>query len=191
TSFFPAKPLGTYGDGGAIFTGNAELADVLRSIRNHGAGSDRYDHVRVGETGRLDTMQAAILIEKLSIFAEEIEARQRISERYNAGLGDLVRVPQLRDGATSVWAQYTVIIDDQDRDATVARLREADVPTAIYYQATLHQQEAYRHFPVAGNGLPVAESLTGRVLSLPMHPYLDEKTQDWIIDSVRLALGDA
>ncbi len=190
TSFFPAKPLGTYGDGGAIFTHDAELADVLRSIRNHGAGNDRYDHVRIGETGRLDTMQAAILIEKLLIFADEIAARQQISERYTAGLSDLVRVPRLNDGATSVWAQYTIIIDDHDRDAAVARLREANVPTAIYYQATLHEQEAYRAFPVAGNGLPVAESLTGRVLSLPMHPYLDEKTQDWIINSVRLALGD-
>ena len=191
TSFFPAKPLGTYGDGGALFTDDDELADILRSLRNHGAGSHRYDHVRIGETGRLDTFQAAILIEKLAIFPDEIIARQRIAARYTAALGDIVTVPELRPGADSVWAQYTVILNGHDRDAAVARLTEAGIPTAIYYRLPLHRQEAYRGFPIAGRELPVAESLADRVFSLPMHPYLDEKTQDWIIESVRLAIGES
>jgi dTDP-4-amino-4,6-dideoxygalactose transaminase len=189
TSFFPAKPLGCYGDGGAVFTDDDGLADLLRSLRVHGQGTDRYDNVRIGINGRLDTLQAAILIEKLAIFPEEIAARDRIAARYNEALGDVVTVPRLTPGATSVWAQYTVRLRGQDRNAIAKALAADDVPTAIYYPLPLHRQQAYRHYPVAGNGLPVSDRLAGDVLSLPMHPYLDVATQDRIVAALRRALG--
>ncbi len=182
TSFFPAKPLGCYGDGGAIFTDDSELAAVIRSLRVHGQGSDKYDNVRIGINGRLDTIQAAVLIEKLKIFPDEIEARDRVAQRYNDGLRDVAAVPGTPDGLTSTWAQYTLRISG--RDAVAAQLKERGVPTAIYYPKPLHQQTAYRDFPVAGNGLPVSERLAGEVLSLPMHPYLEPDLQDWIIETV-------
>lgn len=186
TSFFPAKPLGCYGDGGAIFVKDEELASVLASLRVHGQGSDKYDNVRIGINGRLDTIQAAVLIEKLAIFPEEIEARQRVAAAYSEGLAGWAKVPRVSDGTTSVWAQYTVRIPK--RDAAAAQLKAAGVPTAIYYPKPLHQQTAYRKYPVAGNGLPVAERLAREVLSLPMHPYLDGPTQSRIIEAVRKAI---
>lgn len=182
TSFFPAKPLGCYGDGGAIFTDDSELAAVIRSLRVHGQGSDKYDNVRIGINGRLDTIQAAVLIEKLKIFPDEIEARDRVAQRYNDGLRDVAAVPSTPENLTSTWAQYTLRI--ANRDAVAALLRERGVPTAIYYPKPLHQQTAYRDFPVSGNGLPVSQRLAGEVLSLPMHPYLEPDIQDWIIESV-------
>jgi dTDP-4-amino-4,6-dideoxygalactose transaminase len=182
TSFFPAKPLGCYGDGGAIFTDDSELAAVIRSLRVHGQGSDKYDNVRIGINGRLDTIQAAVLIEKLKIFPDEIEARDRVAQRYNDGLRDVAAVPGTPENLTSTWAQYTLQI--ANRDAVAAALKERGVPTAIYYPKPLHQQTAYRDFPVAGNGLPVSERLAGAVLSLPMHPYLEPEVQDWIIETV-------
>ncbi len=188
TSFFPAKPLGAYGDAGAMFTGDEKLASILRSIQMHGAGKSRYDHVRTGLNGRMDTIQAAVLMEKLSIFNEEIRLRQRIAERYSAGLADLVAVPSLAPQATSVWAQYTVLTLDHDRDVIAARLEAAGVPTRVYYRAPLHTQEGYRAFPVAPNGLPVTEAITDRVLSLPMHPYLTEETQERIVEAFRVAV---
>jgi len=188
TSFFPAKPLGCYGDGGAIFTGDDDLAAVLRSLRVHGQGSDKYDNVRIGMNGRLDTVQAAVLIEKLRIFPDEIEARNAVARRYAEALSDVIVVPAVPDGLTSVWAQYTLRIEGGRRDAVAARLGEAGVPTAIYYPKPLHRQTAYRAFPVAGNGLPVSDQLAGEVLSLPMHPYLDETTQDRIVTAVRRAV---
>ncbi len=188
TSFFPAKPLGCYGDGGAIFTDDGDLADVMRSLRVHGQGSDKYDNVRIGMNGRLDTMQAAILIEKLKIFPDEIDSRDRVAQRYNALLGDVAAVPGVPDGLTSVWAQYTLRIPGHDRDAVAAELKAAGIPTAIYYPKAVHQQTAYKTFPVAGNGLPVAERLATEVLSLPMHPYLAEDIQDRIVGAVRRAL---
>ncbi|MHB2168607.1 DegT/DnrJ/EryC1/StrS family aminotransferase [Alsobacter sp. R-9] len=191
TSFFPAKPLGCYGDGGAILTDDAELAAVLRSLRVHGQGSDKYDNVRIGMTARLDTIQAAILIEKLAVFADEIEARNRVAARYSAALGDVCTVPHVPAGNVSVWAQYTILVDGDRRDAVAATLKAAGVPTAVYYPMPLHRQVAYRRYPVAGNGLPVSEDLSRRVLSLPMHPYLDEATQDRIIDAVREAVPGA
>jgi len=187
TSFFPAKPLGCYGDGGAVFTDDDAIAERLRSLRVHGKGSDKYDNVRIGINGRIDTLQAAVLIEKLAIFGDEIVARDAVAERYAEALGDLVTVPRVIDGATSVWAQYTVRVS-ADRDGVAARLKAAGVPTAIYYPKPLHQQTAYRDFPVAGNGLPVCAALSGEVLSLPMHPYLDAATQDWVIGALRGAL---
>lgn len=187
TSFFPAKPLGCYGDGGAIFTESDRLAAVLRSLRVHGQGSDKYDNVRIGMNGRLDTIQAAILLEKLSIFEDEIAARQRVAEGYNEALGNVVRVPRLTKGASSVWAQYTIVTDR--RDAVVAACKAAGVPTAIYYPIPLSQQTGYKHYPAQPGGVPVSEKLATQVLSLPMHPYLDEATQRRIIATVHAALS--
>jgi dTDP-4-amino-4,6-dideoxygalactose transaminase len=190
TSFFPAKPLGCFGDGGAIFTDDAQLAADLRSVRVHGQGPDKYDNVRLGLTGRLDTLQAAILIEKLKIFEDEIALRNKVADRYARGLGNVVSVPRVASGCTSVWAQYTVRLPDGvDRDGFAAALKAQGVPTAIYYPKSMHQQTAYRHFPVAAGGLPVSEKLSKDVISLPMHAYLDEPTQDRIIQAVRGALG--
>ena len=190
TSFFPAKPLGCFGDGGAIFTDDDELAERLRSIRVHGQGSDKYDNVRLGLTARLDTMQAAILIEKLGIFEDEIAARNEVAERYARGLGNVVTVPRLAEGCTSVWAQYTIRLPKgANRDGFAAALKAQGIPSAIYYPKSMHQQTAYRYFPVADGGLPVSERLSDDVISLPMHAYLDEPTQDRIIDAVRNALG--
>jgi dTDP-4-amino-4,6-dideoxygalactose transaminase len=190
TSFFPAKPLGCFGDGGAILTDDPELVENLRSIRVHGQGSDKYDNVRLGLTGRLDTMQAAILIEKLKIFEDEIAARNRVAEHYSRGLGNVVKVQRLASGCTSVWAQYTIRLPKgTDRGAFAAALKAQGIPTAIYYPKSMHQQTAYRHFPVADGGLPVSESLSADVISLPMHAYLDEETQDLIIAAVRGAIS--
>ncbi len=193
TSFFPAKPLGCFGDGGAIFTDDAELAETLRSVRVHGQGSDKYDNVRLGLTGRLDTMQAAILIEKLKIFDDEIAARNKVAARYAQGLGNVVAVPRIASGCTSVWAQYTIRLPHgSDRDsfaAFAAKLKAQGIPTAIYYPKSMHQQTAYRDFPVADGGLPASERLSCDVISLPMHAYLDEPTQERIIKAVRGAFS--
>jgi dTDP-4-amino-4,6-dideoxygalactose transaminase len=190
TSFFPAKPLGCYGDGGAIFTDDADLATVMRSVRIHGQNvEDKYDNQRVGLTGRMDTIQAAVLLEKLKIFSDEIEARNRIAARYNAALADLVDVPVVLDDCLSVWAQYTIKLRGRDRADVAARLKAQGVPTAIYYPKPLNQQTAYRHYPSAGNGLPVSDRLANEVLSLPMHPYLDAALQDRVIESVRASLA--
>ena len=190
TSFFPAKPLGCFGDGGAIFTDDAELAEKLRSVRVHGQGSDKYDNVRLGLTGRLDTMQAAILIEKLKIFEDEIAARNKVAERYAQGLGNVVSVPRLASGCTSVWAQYTIRLPKGcDRDGFASALKAQGIPTAIYYVKSMHQQTAYRDFPVADGGLPACERLSSDVISLPIHAYLDEPTQARVIKAVRGAIS--
>ncbi len=187
TSFFPAKPLGCYGDGGAIFTDDADLNDIMKSLRVHGQGSDKYDNVRIGMNGRLDTIQAAVLIEKLAIFEDEIAARQRVGKRYNDLLRGTVIVPEVAANATSVWAQYTIRLPNRDKVA--AALKAEGIPTAIYYPRPLHQQTAYRNFPSAPGGCPVSEKLAGEVLSLPMHPYLDTATQDRIVTAVKAAVG--
>ncbi|MCK1332073.1 MULTISPECIES: DegT/DnrJ/EryC1/StrS family aminotransferase [unclassified Bradyrhizobium] len=190
TSFFPAKPLGCFGDGGAIFTDDDELAATLRSIRVHGQGVDKYDNVRLGLTGRLDTMQAAILIEKLKIFDDEIAARNKVAERYARGLGNVVTVPRVAPGNTSVWAQYTIRLPEgTDRDGFAAALKAQGVPTAIYYGKSMHQQTAYKQYPVAEGGLEGCESLSQDVISLPMHAYLTEADQERIIAAVRGALS--
>jgi dTDP-4-amino-4,6-dideoxygalactose transaminase len=189
TSFFPAKPLGCYGDGGAVFTDDAELAAVMRSLRVHGEGRHKYESVRIGTNGRLDTIQAAVLIEKLKIFSEEISAREAIARRYSVHLADAVQVPALSDGMTSVWAQYTIRLPASRRDAFAAALKAQGIPTAIYYPIPLNRQEAYRHFPVVEGGVPVSERLAQDVISLPMHAYLDEPAQDRIIAAVRQALA--
>jgi dTDP-4-amino-4,6-dideoxygalactose transaminase len=189
TSFFPAKPLGCYGDGGAVLTDDDELAQVMRSLRVHGEGRDKYDCVRIGFNGRLDTIQAAVLIEKLKIFPDEIAARGRVARRYGEGLADVATVPKLAAGATSVWAQYTIRLAPGRRDGLGAALKAQGIPTAIYYPTPLHRQQPYRHFPVADGGAPVSERLAEEVISLPMHAYLDADTQDRIIAAVRRALG--
>jgi dTDP-4-amino-4,6-dideoxygalactose transaminase len=189
TSFFPAKPLGCYGDGGAVFTDDDDMRDILVSLRTHGQGADRYDNVRIGLTARLDTIQAAVLIEKLKIFPEEIVERNRIARRYSQHLADVVRVPTVPDNMTSVWAQYTVRVKAGSRDALAAALKAQGIPTAIYYPKPLHRQEAYRHFPADPCGLPVSDLIADEVISLPMHAYLDEPTQDRIIAAVRRAVG--
>jgi dTDP-4-amino-4,6-dideoxygalactose transaminase len=186
TSFFPAKPLGCYGDGGAVFTDDDVLAGVMESLRVHGKGRDKYDNVRIGINGRLDTLQAAILLEKLAIFAEEIEARDRIARRYSERLAGIVRTPAVAPGSSCVWAQYTIAL--AGRDAVAERLRERGVPTAVYYPKPLHAQTAYRHCPRSAGDLPVSTRAAGVVLSLPMHAYLEEATQDYIISALRGSL---
>jgi len=188
TSFFPAKPLGCYGDGGAIFTDDADFAAVIRSLRVHGQGSDKYDNVLIGTNGRIDTIQAAILIEKLKIFPDELEQREIIARRYSEALKDVAEVPITAKGCTSAWAQYTIKVPAAKRDALAAVLRTQGIPTAIYYPKPLHQQTAYRNYPVAGNGLPVSDVIAHEVISLPMHPYLEPDVQDRIVAAVRLAL---
>jgi dTDP-4-amino-4,6-dideoxygalactose transaminase len=189
TSFFPAKPLGCYGDGGAVMTDDDGLADAMRSLRVHGQGSDKYDNVRIGLASRLDTIQAAILIEKLKIFPDEIDARNAIARRYNEGLSDVAIVPGVPPGMTSVWAQYTIRVQGGRRDVLAAELKVERIPTAIYYPIPLHRQQAYKQYPVGKGGVAVSDRLADEVISLPMHAYLDTSTQDRIIDATRRVLG--
>lgn len=189
TSFFPAKPLGCYGDGGAILTDDAELVAVLNSLREHGQGVDKYQNVRIGMTARLDTVQAAVLIEKLAVFEEEIAARERVARRYGELLKDVAQVPVVDPRATSVWAQYTIRLPAGVRDGLADALKAEGIPTAVYYRLPMHLQPAYRHFPSAGAILPVCETLAEEVISLPMHADLDAATQDRVVAAVRRALA--
>jgi dTDP-4-amino-4,6-dideoxygalactose transaminase len=179
TSFFPAKPLGCYGDGGAVMTTDRDLAGKLRSLRVHGQGSNKYDNVAIGLNARLDTIQAAVLREKLAIFEDELDARQRVADRYDAMLPAFVTRPSVIDGARSAWAQYTVRLPN--RTEVVDRLSSKGIGTAVYYPKPLHRQPAYQSFPRSTAGLETAELLAEQVLSLPMHPYLSEDAQDRVI----------
>jgi len=181
TSFFPAKPLGCYGDGGAVFTAEVASAELLRSLRAHGKGTAKYDIVRVGINGRLDTLQAAVLLAKLSAFDDEIARRAEIARQYTEGLSDVVSCPALAEGMSSAWAQYTIRVSA--RDDVASALRERGVPTAIYYPVPMHRQPAYRHYPSAG--CTTAETLAGEVLSLPIHPDLDDEQVDRVVEAVR------
>jgi len=183
TSFFPAKPLGGYGDGGAIFTDNTELAEKLRSIRVHGQGTHRYENVRIGINGRLDTLQAAILLVKLDIFDQEVAARQLAAQRYSQVLQEVVEVPYVSPENTSVWAQYSVLSDR--RDALQAKLKTAGIPTAIYYPVPLHLQGAFAHLGYQAGAFPASEKAADRIFSLPMHPYLSKADQERIGDICR------
>ncbi|MHC5307918.1 DegT/DnrJ/EryC1/StrS family aminotransferase [Bartonella sp. LJL80] len=187
TSFYPAKPLGCYGDGGAMFTDDDELADRLRSILFHGKGETQYDNVRVGLNSRLDTIQAAVLLEKLAILEDEMEKRAVIGQRYTDGLKDILKAPVLASGMRSAYAQYTIEVEDRDR--LKAHLQSAGVPTMIYYIKPLHQQTAYHHYPQGPGGLPVSEYAADHVLSLPMHPYLSTSDQDAVIAAIRQFYG--
>ena len=157
-------------------------------MRVHGQGRDKYDNVRIGMNGRLDTLQAAILLEKLRIFPDEIERRERVAARYNENLEDIAHVPKVMKGAASVWAQYTIRVPAHRREALAAGLKARGIPTAIYYPKPLHRQTAYRAYPVAGNGLPVSDRIADEVISLPMHPYLEEGEQDFIIAALKAEL---
>jgi dTDP-4-amino-4,6-dideoxygalactose transaminase len=183
TSFFPAKPLGCYGDGGAVLTNDPEVWAVMDSLRIHGKGTDKYDNVRIGMNSRLDSLQAAILLEKLTLFPEEIDLRNAVAARYNAELKSCAKVPAVIDGGVSVWAQYTIEVDD--RDGLAAHLKTQGVPTAAYYPRPTHRQSAYLGFPVAGGVLPATDAAADRVIALPMHPYLDEATQDVIVGAIK------
>jgi dTDP-4-amino-4,6-dideoxygalactose transaminase len=195
-SFFPAKPLGCYGDGGAILTNDGALAGLVDSIRIHGKASaedmaarkydndPRYLNMRIGVNSRLDAIQAAILSEKLKIYPDELQKRDAIAQRYNKALAPHVRtVPKVIAGGFSNWAQYT--IEHDNRDALAAHLKAQGVPTAIYYPIPIHMQDVYAAYPKASGGLPVTEAIRNRVLSLPMHPYLSEADQDRVIEAVR------
>ncbi|WP_341659393.1 DegT/DnrJ/EryC1/StrS family aminotransferase [Vibrio sp.] len=172
TSFFPAKPLGCYGDGGAVFTNNAEYAELLRSYRIHGKGSDKYDNVRIGMNSRLDTIQAAILLAKLEAFPSELVSRQQAAERYNEQLKGSYELPFIPEGYTSSWAQYTVC--SNDRTKAMKEFADSGVPTMVYYRTCMHQQTAFAHLGYKQGDFPVAEKLSGQVFSLPMHGYLDK-----------------
>jgi dTDP-4-amino-4,6-dideoxygalactose transaminase len=194
TSFFPAKPLGCYGDGGAVLSKDDRLHDVMMSLRVHGQAvkSDieghtfehdpRYLNLRIGMNARMDTIQAAVLLQKLTIFEDEIVARGRVADRYGRGLGDVARTPRVIRGGVSVWAQYT--IETENRDGLAAHLKAMGVPTAVYYPIPIHRQAVYAGYPAPG-GLPVTMAKADKVISLPMHPYLSEDDQDQVIAGVR------
>jgi UDP-2-acetamido-2-deoxy-ribo-hexuluronate aminotransferase len=189
TSFFPSKPLGAYGDGGALFTESDERAAIYRSLRTHGEGTTRYEVLRTGMNGRLDSMQAAVLLSKLTVFPEELAAREKIARYYDSRLGNAVATPVRVPDSTSAWAIYAILLKDgADRDAVQAKLRADGVPTAIYYPRPLHLQPAYRDAH-DGAPLPVSEDLATRILALPIHPDLDDVAVERICDAVLAAVG--
>ncbi len=183
TSFFPAKPLGCYGDGGAVLCNDEDKAVLLRSLAQHGKGSEKYDNVRIGLNSRLDSLQAAVLSEKLAIFEDELEKRQAVADRYTRALHNLVTTPFVKEGYISAWAQYTLRL--QNREGLKAHLANQAIPSAVYYPMPLNRQTGYRDNPTVSTGVGVSEASSEQVLSLPMHPYLDEETQDVIIAAVR------
>ena len=182
TSFFPAKPLGCYGDGGAIFTNNDSTADMLRSIRIHGKGRDKYDNIRIGINGRLDTLQAAVLLEKMEIFSEEIELRQVTAQRYSTFIRLPAQVPYIPEESRSAWAQYSIKVPD--REILKNKLHTAGIPTMIYYPKPLHRLKAFEYLQYSRGSLTVAESVADTVISLPMHPYIHQDEQTRIADVV-------
>lgn len=185
TSFFPAKPLGCYGDGGAIFTNDEAMANRLRSLREHGKGSHKYDNVRIGINGRLDTLQAAILLPKLEIFDDEIKKRQEVAERYSSAFKGIVKTPHIPEGLRSAWAQYSLVTEK--RDSYLNKLKELGIPTAVYYPRPLHLQTAFSHLGYRQGDFPAAEHTSDRIFSLPMYPYLDSSDQAKIIDAMQKA----
>ena len=188
TSFFPAKPLGCYGDGGAIFTDDGDLADRLRSLRVHGKGDDKYDNVRIGTNSRLDTVQAAILLEKLAAFPAELEQRQKVAERYRQGLPNWLQAPHVPEGYLSSWAQYSVLAPSgAERTRLMADLREAAVPAMIYYARPLHLQTALAYLGHKEGDFPVSEDVSSRIFSLPMSPYLGASDQDRVLELLHAA----
>ena len=189
TSFFPAKPLGCYGDGGAVLTDDDNIAKIALSCRVHGQGRDKYENERIGMTARLDTIQAAILLSKLSIFDDELAARQQVADRYQSLLGGKITTPPLAQDATSSWAQYVIQLPDgTDRQAVQSRMGARDIPTAVYYPRPMHTQPPYLRYPVAEGGLSVTERLAGSVLALPMHPYLTPEQQEQVADALMSSL---
>lgn len=190
TSFYPAKPLGCYGDGGAIFTNDENLAEIIQSLRVHGQGKHKYDNLRIGFNGRLDTLQAAILIEKLKIFPDEFVKRAEVAKKYSEGLQDLtnIKVPAIENFeiAKSSWAQYTIVLGNNiDRESVINELKKNAIPTVVYYPKALHSQQAYNMYPKADTHLANSEYLARNVLSLPMHPYLEEDQHNHIVSTLR------
>lgn len=182
TSFFPAKPFGCYGDGGAVFTSSEEDAEIINSIRLHGKGSQKYDNVRIGLNSRLDTLQAAILIEKLKLFPGELSMRSSVAQNYSNLLSDAFSIPILSHGNTSAWAQYTLKLDN--REAVQAKLKAAGIPSVVYYPIPLSKQLGYQHYPQVSRGVEISEGLSEKVLSLPMHPYLSDTTQRRVVTAL-------
>jgi UDP-2-acetamido-2-deoxy-ribo-hexuluronate aminotransferase len=182
TSFFPAKPLGCYGDGGAVFLNDSKMIEILKSLRIHGQGTDKYENVRIGINGRMDTIQAAVLLAKMETFEKEFETRQGIAQRYTDALRNKYVTPTISKGCRSAWAQYSIQCDN--RDQVMARLKKAGIPTAIYYPKPLHLQKAFAYLGYEKGQWPIAEDVAGKIFSLPMHPYLEEKEQDLIITTL-------
>jgi dTDP-4-amino-4,6-dideoxygalactose transaminase len=191
TSFFPAKPLGCYGDGGAIFTDDPAMAAKLTSIRVHGQGADKYEHVRLGVAGRLDTLQAAVLMAKLAVFADELEARQRVADKYTELLRAEVpslRTPSVPSGSRSAWAQYSLVAESEGRrNAIRAALQSRGIPTMIYYPSPLHLQKVFAGLGYEPGSLPVSEDLCRRIFSVPMHPYLTPEQIEQIVAALKAA----
>lgn len=183
TSFFPAKPLGCYGDGGMIFTNNDELYDKLVSIRIHGKGTDKYDNIRVGINGRIDTIQAAILLAKMEIFKEEIDLRQDVANAYSEALKDTVTVPYVKEYNVSAWAQYSIL--HPQREKALNGLKAQKIPTAIYYPIPLHLQVAFLHLGYKKGDFPITEKCAAEIFSIPMHPYLKKEDQERIIEAIK------
>jgi dTDP-4-amino-4,6-dideoxygalactose transaminase len=181
TSFFPAKPLGCYGDGGAVFCRDDDMASLIRSLAFHGAGQDKYENIRIGDNCRLDTLQAAILLEKLKIFPDEMNLRQNVANYYTSHLSPHCKTPTVIEGGVSSWAQYTIEVEN--RDIFQQKMREKNVPTAVYYPKPNHLQPPYQHMPRPNGGLAVTEKIKNHVVSLPMHPYLQKDVQDYIIET--------
>lgn len=190
TSFFPAKPLGCYGDGGAVFTEDSELHEKLVSLRIHGQNKqDKYNNIHIGINGRMDTIQAAVLLEKLKIFPDELTARDRAASLYNEALKDHVQTPHIDEGKKSAWAQYSILLpENASRDKVIEKLKSEGVPTAIYYPIPLHQQKAYEQYLSASKSLDVSEKISKSIMSLPMHPYLTADLIEFISDKVIKAL---
>ncbi len=186
TSFFPAKPLGCYGDGGAIFTDDEELYLKMKSIRVHGSGSNRYDNVRLGMNGRMDTIQAAVVLAKLDIFEDELESRQKVAAWYAEELKDCLVLQETDPEYFSAWAQYTLKAkDEEERDRIIAGMKEKDIPVMIYYPIPLHEQTAYKNLGYEGVDLPYCSKVAKQVFSLPMHPYLKQEEVKYICDTLK------
>ena len=188
TSFFPAKPLGCYGDGGAIFTNDDGLAEVMKSIRVHGAGTDKYDNIRLGINGRIDTLQAAILLEKLAIFDDELKKRNQAAAYYTDNLYDSFKAPFIPDEYISSWAQYSILAGTKDRrDDMIIKLKEQNIPAMVYYRMPLHLQKVFENLEYANGVFPVSEDTANRIFSIPMHPYIARETQDKILNVLAIA----
>lgn len=190
TSFFPAKPLGCYGDGGAVFTDNDEWAEKLLSLRVHGKGSDKYDNVRIGMNSRLDTIQAAVLLQKLRFLEEELSVCERVAARYSERLRDLVKIPAELGDLRSAWAQYTICLKDRDeRERVIAQMKADGIPSAVYYRKPMHKQKAFAADLIRAVSCENTEYVCERCLSLPFHPYMQETEIEAVCDSIRSALG--
>ena len=190
TSFFPAKPLGCYGDGGAVFTDDDALKESLESIRIHGKGKDKYDNIRIGLNARMDTIQAAILLEKLDIFPEELEARQKVSAWYTERLSALPHItpPKIEKDNMSAWAQYSILVGQDKRDSVARSLKSLNIPTNIYYPIPMHMLQAFKYLDYAPEDMPVSLQCSRSILALPFHPYMDESSVCQVVDGIKDAL---